>query len=101
MIWQTYLKTASAALFGTRHGKTDNPHRKSDALNRLKQFIGLILLDESYFTNAEYISHDLKEFAREGDMTVGELSTSKYQNNINARIYTGVDITWRTYLYNA
>lgn len=63
MTWETYLKTASATLFGTGYGKTDNPHRKSDVLNTLKQSIGLILLDETYFTQKEYITKDLEVFA--------------------------------------
>lgn len=64
MIWDTYLNTASAKLFGTTKGKDGESHRPSDALNALKQTIGLILLDKNYFTNEEYITYDLIKFSQ-------------------------------------
>lgn len=62
MRWQTYLKTASVALFGTKQ-HTDNPPQRSDTLNRLKKTMKLILFDAAYFKKPEYIAKDLKNFA--------------------------------------
>ena len=63
MTWQAFLNQASGYLLGTR-SKSNNPHRKAEALDLLLDMIGVIRTNEAYFKNPEYIRKDLDKFAK-------------------------------------
>ena len=106
--WNTYLKRASKIFFGTDEKKsTKNPHRKADALKKLKNICGIEAggydeMNESYFGNSENIKHDLEQFLSETDKTsIDELTVKTPGENISVVTFSRQRVKWNTYLSRA
>ena len=75
MKWLSFLNNASKYLLGTSNIDKENPPRKAEALDRMREIIGVIRINKKYFENPEYIGADLREFAKAGGIRIDELST--------------------------
>ena len=75
MKWNTFLNNASKHLLGTEKNNKDNPHRNTEALDKMCEIAGVMRINKKYFENPEYIRADLGEFAKAGGIRIEELST--------------------------
>ncbi len=55
MSYQRYLTNASNHLLGTKQGEKNNGPRPGEALEKIKDSIGLIIIDKKYFENSKYV----------------------------------------------
>jgi len=104
--WVTYLGRASGVLLGTRK-RTDNPHRRSDAIKALLKIAGIdipetIPMDEKYFNNPEYVKADLTAYLQnaEGD-SLKDLNTNNPEESVSIQTQSGEPVRWGTYLDRA
>ena len=80
MSWNTFLINASQYVLGT--SQTKKEARRSEALDRLCEMVGVVRvkqerLTQAYFDkkNKENIEKDLEVFAQAGGLKIGALST--------------------------
>jgi len=71
---------------------------KKEALYKLFELAGYVVMDKSYFLNKEYVKHDLNAFvdAKTGCLAVVELSTTDV--SIEAKCSNGEKISFNAYL---
>ncbi len=109
--WRTYLNRASGVLLGTKWGlkgkKSDNPHRRSDALKTLLKITGInisecIPMDEKYFNNPEIVKADLTAYFRQAKGNyLADLNTRNPSRNTIIITQSGKHVKWETYLSRA
>lgn len=82
MKWGRFLRNASNFLLGTKNNSKESLPRKSEALDRLCEMVGIVrekqqFLSKEYFDvlNEENIRSDLEKYAEAGGVRIEKIST--------------------------